>query len=302
MERVSFPTLSINARSLDVPSSGANRLPFRGVLTRIDEPSDSAPHGSNGKRVLITMDAARNALDSLLGMAVNYGFDDHKPQEKVGVIFGSEIIGNELHINGVIYAADFPEVAGQIQANKDKLGFSFEARELFTNDASADPVRIVDLSFTGAAILLKDKAAYKHTAIFAKDDSEMSVIDKMSAVERAKLANSIEAAAPHMNESEIKDLLRTLTAALGNEGIRATKADERRVTVLNNLMAARQNAKGTMQHIDGALRRAAMPPFEEIALKPPHEIKNVLASAKKTMSDYDYIVVKDALWRLAIEA
>jgi hypothetical protein len=109
-ERISLPALSLYARSLDVPSSGSNRLPFRGVLTRIDEASDSAPRGSNGKRVLITMDAARNALDSLLGMAVNYGFDDHKPQEKVGVIFGSEIVGNELHINGVIYAADFPEV------------------------------------------------------------------------------------------------------------------------------------------------------------------------------------------------
>ena len=171
-ERISLPTLSLYARSLDVPSSGANRLPFRGVLTRIDEPSNSAPHGSNGKRVLITMVAARNALDSLLGMAVNYGFDDHKPQEKVGVIFGSEIIGNELHINGVIYAADFPEVAAQIQANKDMLGFSFEARDLFTNDANADPISIVDLSFTGAAILLKDKAAYKHTAIFASSQTK----------------------------------------------------------------------------------------------------------------------------------
>ena len=118
------------------------------------------------------MVAARNALDSLLGMAVNYGFDDHKPQEKVGVIFGSEIIGNELHINGVIYAADFPEVAAQIQANKDMLGFSFEARDLFTNDANADPISIVDLSFTGAAILLKDKAAYKHTAIFASSQTK----------------------------------------------------------------------------------------------------------------------------------
>jgi hypothetical protein len=182
-ERVSFPALSLHARSLDIPSSGANRMPFRGVLTRIDEPSDSAPHGSNGKRVLITKDAATRALDSLLGMAVNYGFDDHKPQEKIGVIFGSEIVGNELHIHGVIYAADFPEVAEQIKANRDMLGFSFEAREIYTNDPTADPVPIVGLSFTGAAILLKDKAAYHKTSIFASSEqkgSEMFIPEEMS--------------------------------------------------------------------------------------------------------------------------
>jgi hypothetical protein len=172
---------------------------------------------------------------------------------------------------------------------------------LFTNDANADPVSIVDLYFTGAAILLKDKAAYKTTSIFAKE-SEMSTIQKMNAAERVKLADSIEAAAPHMTEGEVKALLRTLTAALGNEVIQASKTDERRTSVLNNIVAARANAQKTMIHVDGALRRAVMPRFEEIALKPVHEIQAVLASAKKTMSNYDFIVVKDAFWRLAIAA
>ena len=126
MERVSFPTLSINARSLNIPDSAhPNKLPFSGVLTRIDEPSDSPPEGSNGRRVLVTRAAAERALDSLLGMGVNYNPDGHSPQEKVGVIFGSEIVGNELHIHGAIYAADFPDATAAIRANKDKLGFSF---------------------------------------------------------------------------------------------------------------------------------------------------------------------------------
>ncbi len=105
-----------------------------------------------------------------------------------------------------------------------------------------------------------------------------------------------------MNEKEIKDLLVTLTAALGNDVIKAKAADDRQKTVINNVMAARVNAQKTMNFIDGALRRAALPPFEEIALKPVHEIKTVLASAKKKMSNYDYVVVKDALYRLAIGA
>ena len=109
----------------------------------------------------------------------------------------------------------------------------------------------------------------------------MSIIDKMSAVERAKLADTISAAAPHMNEKEIKDLLVTLTAALGNDTIKASKADDRRKTIINNVMAARVNAKGTMTHIDGALRRAAMPTFDEIALKPVHEIQSPYGICQK---------------------
>jgi hypothetical protein len=93
-----------------------------------------------------------------------------------------------------------------------------------------------------------------------------------------------------------------MTAALGNDVIKAKAADDRQKTVINNVMAARVDAQKTMNFIDGALRRAALPPFEEIALKPVHEIKTVLASAKKKMSNYDYVITKDALYRLAIGA
>jgi hypothetical protein len=103
-------------------------------------------------------------------MAVNFNPGGHSPQKKVGVILGSEIVGNEIHISGVIYAADFPEVAEQIRDNKDKLGFSFEARDLMITKPDADPIPISECVFTGAAILLKDKAAYRITQIFVSQD------------------------------------------------------------------------------------------------------------------------------------
>jgi hypothetical protein len=49
-----------------------------------------------------------------------------------------------------------------------------------------------------------------HASNSNKETKPMSVIDKMSAVDRAKLADSVAAAAQHMNEKEIKDLLATL--------------------------------------------------------------------------------------------
>jgi hypothetical protein len=48
----------------------------------------------------------------------------------------------------LIYAADFLEVAADVKANKQKLGFSFEARELMTLDPHADAIPIVECAFT----------------------------------------------------------------------------------------------------------------------------------------------------------
>ena len=58
--RSSGLNVTLHAMSLNVPETPGhpNKLPFKGILTRIDEPSDAAPDGSNGKRVLLTRAAA----------------------------------------------------------------------------------------------------------------------------------------------------------------------------------------------------------------------------------------------------
>jgi hypothetical protein len=166
-QRVSS-ALSLHARSLDIPTNDhPNKLPFSGILTKLDQPSDGPPSGSGGKRIILTKKAAEVALDSLLGMAVDYTpeLDGHDPQAKIGIITGAEINGNDLCIEGFLYAADCPVVIAGIKANKSKLGFSFEARDLMTTDPDADPVTIAECVFTGAAILFKERAAYKTTSL-----------------------------------------------------------------------------------------------------------------------------------------
>jgi len=167
-ERISLAVPSLHARSLDLATNGhPNKLPFSGVLAKLDQPSDAAPSGSRGKRIVLTKKAAEAALDSLLGMAVDFTpeLDGHDPQAKIGVITGAEIRGHDLCIEGFLYAADFPVVITGIKTNKPKLGFSFEARDLMTTDPNADPVSIAACVCTGAAILFKDKAAYRTTSL-----------------------------------------------------------------------------------------------------------------------------------------
>jgi hypothetical protein len=180
VERVRSEAMAIEAMSLNIANSGhINKMPFSGILTRIGTSSDKPPGGAAGRYVVVTMEAAEAALPSLLGMAVDYTpfYDGHDSQAKIGIITSAIIEGNAIVIEGFVYASDFPEQAAFIREHKDVLGFSFEADEIWVSDPNADPLNIVACTFTGAAILRKDKAAYQSTSIAAsaeKADIDMT--------------------------------------------------------------------------------------------------------------------------------
>jgi len=209
-----------------------NRVEFRGVLTVVDVPSNRAPSGSSGHRVLLTRTAAEQALPSLIGMALDYtpSFDRHDMQRKVGVITSAEIVGRNLEISGYLYGKDFPDVveeiaksgrrempvpsvsaaSGAIHAVADStgegtrlraslavaierlraltrksskgnagatlraeataitvpgLGMSFEVTGVEVVSKRARIWELTKVTFTGAAILRKSKAAYQDTWI-----------------------------------------------------------------------------------------------------------------------------------------
>ncbi|HEY5868698.1 MAG TPA: hypothetical protein VI542_24585 [Candidatus Tectomicrobia bacterium] len=201
---VARATFQIEAMSLDMPvltEANANRLPFRGILTQVDEPSTRPPNGSRdtygrSHRVLIPRAVAEAALPSLMGMPVNCsaGLSDHDKQIVVGVITGAEIHGNDLVVSGHLLGKNFPEEVLGIQRNKDQLGMSYEISMVQVEDVEADIWRLTGLQFTGAAILLKRAAAYQHTAIAARaeEDPLMSgavdtIMTKLNAIDTALL-------------------------------------------------------------------------------------------------------------------
>ena len=144
-----------------------NRVSFEGVLTMVNTASDKAPAGARGHRVILTREAAEKALPSLLGMAVDYraGWDGHDARRKVGIVTEADLVGNRLAVRGYIYARDFPEVTETIQAHKpNAMGMSYELADARVEDMRADIWRLTRVTFTGAAILLRDKAAYRATS------------------------------------------------------------------------------------------------------------------------------------------
>ena len=171
--------LQLESMAITIPPfhGHPNREAFRGVLTLVDTPSDRPPAGSRGHRVVLTRTAAERALPSLLGMGLDYSpaLDRHDARRKVGVITWAEINGKALELGGYLFAKDFPEVVRQIESGAihaasrprtlNPLGMSYEISDASVADVRAKIWTLTRVTFTGAAILRRDKAAYRDTWI-----------------------------------------------------------------------------------------------------------------------------------------
>jgi len=190
-------TVQLQSMSIEMPHVAAhpNRAPFRGVLTFVDAASDSSPSGAKGHRVLLTRSACEAALPSLLGMGLDYApmLDAHDAQRKIGVITEANIVAagplpvasqpthnrqrptaNCIQVAGFLYARDFPRIvrtlratqpnrAGAEGAQRYLYGMSYEITDARIADMLAPVWIVTDFTFTGAAVLRRDKAAYRNT-------------------------------------------------------------------------------------------------------------------------------------------
>jgi hypothetical protein len=100
-------------------------------------------------------------------MAVDYrpGWDGHDTRCKIGVLTEAEMAGNKLVVKGYVYARDFPEVSEAIAGHaRGAMGMSYELADARVEDMRAEIWKLTRVTFTGAAILLREKAAYRATS------------------------------------------------------------------------------------------------------------------------------------------
>ena len=171
--------MRLEAMAVEFPTvlGHPNRVPFAGVLTLVDVPSDKAPSGSKGHRVVLTRAAAEAALPSLLGMAVDFkaGWDGHDAKQKCGIVTAASIQDRELHVEGYLFARDYAGMMREMEEHGDEvLGMSYELADAHVEDMRAEEWRLSKVTFTGAAILLRDKAAYRSTSFRIVKDAAMT--------------------------------------------------------------------------------------------------------------------------------
>jgi hypothetical protein len=196
-------SLHLEAMSLALPQLAGhpNRMPFTGVLVKLDQPSDAPPGGSSGKRTFLPADVAETILPTLLGMAVDFrpSFDGHDKQAKIGIISAGNVVGDELQIEGFFYQSDFPRQCAEIKKKQRQLGFSYEIQA--ETELVDDVLYIKGGSFTGAAVLYKTKAAYQSTSLAAsaeQEQDEMDLAEVMAAL--AALNTSVAAIGGQVTE------------------------------------------------------------------------------------------------------
>lgn len=226
--------VEIEALALAMPRVVAhpNRKPFRGVLTQVEVASDRAPSGTNGHRVLLTKAAAEKALASLIGMGLGFTpqLDGHDTRRKVGVITVAEIEGNALVVEGYIFARDFPEMVRELELGKSTLGMSYEIADARVQDPNAVIWKLTDVTFTGAAILKRSKAAYQNTSIELMKESKVEeqnmnrifqqAMERMAAAAEAMQQSVARIQAQH---DELSARIEKIVAAVETNNAKDTK-------------------------------------------------------------------------------
>jgi hypothetical protein len=172
--------LHLEAMALNLPDVPAhpNRMPFQGVLTLVGVASQRSPTGARGHRVMLTRTATEEALPSLLGMALDYApaLASHDARRKVGIITKADIMPlhngsppnatGQIAVSGYLFAHDFPDVVHAIRSQQaNTLGMSYEIADASVPNQDALIWTVTGFTFTGAAVLRRDKAAYPQTWI-----------------------------------------------------------------------------------------------------------------------------------------
>jgi hypothetical protein len=196
--------MSFDAMALNIPEhqDHPNKILGTGVLTKLDQPSDAPLGGSNGRRVILPSHVAEAALSTLLGMPLDFSndFSSHEKTQNIGSIYEAYIEGNDIKIKFYLYGVNFPDEVKRIQSERHLMGFSYEVANVSCNEITTpngeELLEITRCTFTGAAVLYKDKAAYRTTSLHANAEISMNeeiktMLEEMKA-QNEKLQTQIE--------------------------------------------------------------------------------------------------------------
>ena len=78
----------------------------------------------------------------------------------------------KLVVAGFLFARDFPDVVREIRLGANSLGMSYEVTGARVRDLRDRIWTLDEVTFTGAAVLRRDKAAYQNTSIELTNDFE----------------------------------------------------------------------------------------------------------------------------------
>jgi hypothetical protein len=171
-----------------------------------------------------------------MGLDFTAAFDGHDARRKVGIITSAEIVpsndaqslkghafrraiqaakkigalapgassepkakSSKLLVAGFLFARDFPDVVREIRLGANSLGMSYEVTAARVRDLRDRTWTLDQVTFTGAAVLRRDKAAYQNTSIELTNDLLACHSEQASFAQRGTWASGAERSAASRN-------------------------------------------------------------------------------------------------------
>ena len=103
-------------------------------------------------------------VEQLVDMLLEASADGHAlfPTEMLRIT-SAELDGRRLTVAGYVFSKDFPEIEERLGI-EGAMGMSYELADAHVADMRAPVWTLTRATFTGAAILLREKAAYRGTS------------------------------------------------------------------------------------------------------------------------------------------
>jgi len=157
--------------SVIVEAASSNKFPVKGILFRIDEPSEAAPSVGPNLPLYISLEVAKTILPQIQGLPLDAddSLSKHANKEIAGVLQAGEIDNQDFIVHGHLFPFNQAEKVQAISDAKEKLGMSMNAKasglETIINGKKVFAVKNIEL--LGANILFSDKATYRKTKLIA---------------------------------------------------------------------------------------------------------------------------------------
>jgi hypothetical protein len=194
-----------NAKEIIAARKNDNQIPFKGVLCRVDEPSESPPSKGSPYPLYLPHEVAEKAAALLNASAAGLPLDVdptlmcHNDSNVVGIMNRAEIGGDgkDFVVKGCIFGRNQAEKAQLIASNKETLGMSMNAlatgHRAEINNVTV--YQIDTLELTGANILLANRATWQRTRVLAAEAAIKNEGTETMAVDLDKLAEQVQALA-----------------------------------------------------------------------------------------------------------
>ncbi|MGL5880211.1 MAG: hypothetical protein ACRC2V_20875 [Xenococcaceae cyanobacterium] len=192
--------IEVNSEPLNTveAASNPNTTPLKGVLFRIDEPSESAPSKGSAYPLYIPKDVAEKAMEFVnaakgLPLDADDSLSKHANEDIIGIMTSAEIDNSDFVVKGHLFPWSQKDKVSAIALNQNDLGMSLNGKAS-GNIVEMDGVKVFHLSnleILGANILLKKRATYQKTRIYPMGEIAASATENQLTEEDMELERAI---------------------------------------------------------------------------------------------------------------